>query len=255
MIIIDDPKEVKEFCLYLNKVNDTVKNINIEENGLYYIKDNKVRCISNNQYSKYVYFEVNEHKNKKINEIFGELNTEIYGSRLYGFFNSYRQNVNKVAITPNEILFETDIPLVDFKIHNKLNESFFKDTIWDYLGEEKEILATYHFKEEQSIEMFNYGNKPFSIYFEFDSESIEKKVFINDLPKDIESYLQVIFNKKFISGLKSKTSKKVVVGASNIKVNIREYNLEKNLFLIEWIVDDIKKIGTFTQYNLVTDIL
>jgi hypothetical protein len=176
-------------------------------------------------------------KNQHIDEILKHVNFTIEGSAYYSFFKEYKKNITEVIIESNYIRFITNLPLVEI-VFPKINSGNipFKDSRLE------ETFGNFTLSEPQVKEIVALGNSPFTIYLDFEKEI----PVINQQPED--NFLQLVFNKKFLVGLKATKT-----FTSGIQIGVYDYDSEKSLYLMEITV--ISKDIKVRHYMVVTDVV
>jgi hypothetical protein len=234
--VLDTEEQIKLMVKFLQDVNQYVKNI-YNTDGFYNYENGLIICNGKKQVTPYIVVEpIYTKKNSVLEEMIKSSSFTIIGDEFFQFHKNYKNNINKIIIDNGAIKFETDLPLVELQFNkiNANNKLFSTD--------EYELLGNFELPEEHTSVIVDSGNNPFNLYLDFESG----KATINKEPSD--SYLQIIFNKKFVVGFKSTKT-----FTSSIKANVYDYDSDNNLYLVELII--ISKDIVTKQYMVITDIL
>ncbi|AST99838.1 hypothetical protein PBI_PBS1_16 [Bacillus phage PBS1] len=236
MIVLSDANEVKEFCKLLNDLNQYMKKVHNSREHYNYI-NGVIIANGHEQLTPYITaYPVYSKKNAFLEDIINNCRFSIRGSDYYAFFKEYKNNITEVRIDNNYIEFNTDVPLVEQKYEFIDDSNRFKIENYKLLGE-------FQLNSDQTEVIKEYKNSPFSIYFYPNTGNCT----IDEKLEDDDSYIRIIYNKKFLVGFKgTKTSKQ------DIYFKLYDYNSDENLYIIEIIVPsnniEVK------QYILITDI-
>jgi hypothetical protein len=234
---LQDEETVTLFCKFVNDMNQYMKNIYGSE-PFYNFENGLMISNSPNQVTSYITATpIFTKKNQSLDEILKHVNFTIEGSTYYSFYKEYKKNITEVIIEPNYIKFITNLPLVELVIP-KINEGNkpFKDSRLE------ETFGNFGLSESQVKEIVELGNSPFTIYLDFGNEEVS----INNQPED--NYLQLVFNKKFLVGLKSLKN-----FTSSVSIEVYDFDSEKNLYLMEIVV--VSKDIKVRHYMVVTDVI
>jgi hypothetical protein len=234
--VIDNAEEVKIFVKFLHDINQYLKTI-YNSDGYYNYENGIIICNGKRQVTPYVTVEPQYNKkNDFLKDIINGSSFTIVGNEYFQFHKNYKNNINRIEITERTIGFYTDLPLVELIFPKlKLETKKFDATRFELLG-------SFKLSEDSVKEIIDSGNNPFNIYMDFDSGT----GLINVEPDG--SFLQLIFNKKFIVGLKSTKT-----FTSGILSNVYDFDSENNLYLVELII--MSKEITTKQFMVVTDVL
>lgn len=234
---LHDEETVTLFCKFINDMNQYMKNIYGSE-PFYNYENGLMISNSQNQVTSYITATpIFTKKNQHLDEILKHVNFTIEGSAYYSFYKEYKKNITEVIIEPNYIRFLTNLPLVELIFH-KVNEGnvAFKDSRME------ESFGQFALSESQVKQIIEFGNTPFVIYLDF-----EKGVpTINEEPND--NFLQLVFNKKFLVGLKATKT-----FTSDIYIEVYDFDSDKNLYLMEIVV--VSKDIKVRHYMVVTDVV
>lgn len=239
-MLIDQEELVTKVLKVIQDTNQYLKNI-YNNDGYYNYENGRINCNGKNQVAPYMTVQIiyNRKNGKSNNEVVEQLlanaSFTIHGKEFFQFHKEYKNNINAIFIGDSHIKFFTNLPLVELVFEKQKKTPFFDVSGYEHYG-------AFVLSDEQSEMIGDFGNSPFNIYLDFDNEAIT----INEKPK--ENYLQLIFNKKFMTGYKNTKTLK-----SPIRIDVYDYNSDKNLYLIKMEVVSDKIITD--HYMVITDIL
>lgn len=233
---ITEENVVKDFCKIINDMNQIMKNI-YGNSGLYNFEYGTMISNCPDQVTPYVSAKpVYTKKLAYIEEYINNVSFTIHGKEFFSFFKEYKNNITEVFIGDNYIKFITNLPLVELVfLKDNHNSKPYEEPTKDRLLGEFELL------EDDVQELIEANDKAVSIFLNFDVN----KPIINVQPAD--NYLRVIFNKKFLVGLKSTKT-----FTSDVKLTVYDLYADSGIFIIK--IDVVSKNMIVEQYMAVTDV-
>lgn len=210
-------KNVKAFIKYTEKINQILKNVYNSEDGFQNIwccKNGLISMYHQKQFPSYmeVYLDSSslvtaKGKKSKIGEELDEFIKEIASVQFsinsikyYDFLKENKKNIEEIFISPTEIKFVAkDQQYVEiFQTQKEITTG--------------EFIETLNASNEVITDIINKGNEPFNMILNLDTQEVE----INSNIKEIESFLAVKINKKFLPYLKVPTDKDPVSFSADI---------------------------------------
>ena len=233
---ITDDNQVKILVKFIHDINQHLKNI-YGSKGHYNYENGVIFCNGKGQISPYVnVLPKYTKRNQELKDIIDNVSFTIFGKEFFQFHKNYKNNITEIVIEDKYIHFKTDLPLVEL-IFEKTHEELFLPTDVQF-----EEMGEFNLEEDYTRLINELGNNPFTIYLDFNTGGMT----INEEPQ--ESFLQLNYNKKFLVGFKcTKTL------LSKISITVYDFDSDKNLYLLELIVDS-KEITT-KQYMVITDVI
>lgn|GEM_PF-2934919 len=233
-VVIDDPKIVKDIVTLIQKVNQDYKNI-YDSNGEYIWYEGTVMSSSKKQFPQYVTSEVNytnPHIKKGIPDFFSENTFTIQAQEFFQFHKDHNTTLLKLTIDDDNCFILEASRKKEEHIIDELRFPFNPaviDTINDFTEKAEELMgdeiASFEFDDEIINKILDYNNDPFNFILDFDTNEISMFKYESDI--ESENYLNLINNKKFISGIKNGS-----VVATEGLISINEFNGNENLFFV-----------------------
>jgi hypothetical protein len=234
---IDDKETVDLLVKLLHDTNQHIKTV-YGSGQYYHYQNGTIVCNNSGQVTPYitahpVYTKKNNHLSQYINNAMFSID----GTAFFQFHKEYKKNITEIIIDDKFIQFKTNLPLVELVFPNLSTSAKQFD-----LHSSLEHLATFTFSSEQVNQMIESKNNPFTIYMDFEYD----RVIIDEKPED--NFLQLVFNKKFLTGLKA-----TVKQTSEVTIHIYDYNSDKSLYLLAIMVKwkDIE----VAHYLVITDVV
>lgn len=248
----ENPNELKALIKIIYDMNQDIKNV-YQSKSFYNWENGVIISYNQTQMPQYVETTINYNKAQSkldLDKILGDKNFTIYSKMLFDFYKNYKSNIIAIDIESNNYIeFVTNLKgtSLKFMYQDNCHNNYLKK-ISELKGCEDSIPTIFKLDEDNNVKIQEFNNEVFSIVFDFDTGRCN--VYKESDRVNLNNYLKIILNKKFMVGLKNKVLK-TKSNISTIDNHIFTTSVD-NLYILESTV--INENYNSKQINIIVDI-